>query len=160
MNIKPVTSLPMEKMEELGKLSSDCYSANFHEGLDNWISKVLARKTLSMYAEENGEIIGYIVAFPYDSSLEVPLRDKIEESIDENCIYIHDVGVKMEHRNKGVAKKLIESVFDKSKDSGLKFVLMSVQDTVEFWERFGFYIISKNIYGGVRAYKMEKKSIT
>jgi len=157
MDIKSVVDIPLEKMEELSQLSADCYSSNFHEGFDNWASKVLARKTLSMYAEEDGKLIGYIIAFPYNSGLEVPLKGKIKENIEEDCIYIHDLGVKKEYRDRGIAKRLINTVLHKASKSGLKICLISVQDTVRFWEKNGFRMISEKTYGGETSYWMEKQ---
>lgn len=112
-----------------------------------------------MYAEEGDEAIGYIIAFPYDSSLDVPLKGMIKEEFEEDCVYIHDIGVKMDFRSQGVARKLIECLFSKIRGNGMKICLISVQDTVEFWKKFGFRVVSEEIYGGEKSYKMEREAI-
>ena len=150
--------LSRKELEELGQLSSDCYSENFHEGIENWLSKAFIWPSLSIYAKED-ELIGYVISFPYNSKKEVVLKAKIKE-IPENvdCIYIHDIGVKKSHRGQGIAKKLLQIVFQEAKHHirCKKFFLTSVQNTVKFWEKFGFKTVSVTEYGGEKAFKMER----
>ena len=83
------------------------------------IRKVTERKIPQFVAIENNEIVGSVEAFPgtmcgFDS---------------DNTGYV-GIQVKKEHRQKGVAKKLLETLLFDSRNFGFKFLCLEVYSEV------------------------------
>ena len=115
--------------------------------------------------EENGEIIGSIIA--YDGSklneLRKPFLDFLkanfnfhqtpEDETEDGEYYLDNLSVSAQHQGKGVGKKLIEAMLNLAKEKGFEKVglLVDVENpsAKKLYERIGFQIVGKkDLMGG------------
>lgn len=109
-------------------------------------------------AEVNGEIVGYMLAYP--SEAEQPDYDtrKCEVSGDEPCLYIHDLCLHPDVHGKGIAKQIFSTMYELAVQK--KFTQMigiAVQESVSFWQKTGFTMLYPQTYNGEPGQYMSKK---
>lgn len=128
--IEPLTS---DFAHNVSIIEAECFSVPFKE------SDILAYLKESYWrffvARQGNEILGYI-SFTF--------------IIDE--ISICNVAVSQKYRNQGIASKLINFLFDFSRENGVKRIFLEVRESnrpaISLYEKFGFVQvgISKNHY--------------
>jgi len=98
------------------RIQETAYAANFLEGADSFVSKIAASSTTSFGAWHNGEMVGYLIAFPVDGHAGVAL-------------------------NWAVADHLLEELTLVSAHHSITaYALVSVQGSQGFWEKRGFVV--------------------
>ena len=117
----------VEKIEEL------CFSLPWTR--EQLGTAMVDERQIFLVAEDVGEILGYVsMMFVLDEA------------------YIGNVAVAPEHRRRGVASALLESLLQRAKAMGLAFVTLEVRATnmpaIALYEQFGFSVVGrrKNYY--------------
>ncbi|MBR3293065.1 MAG: ribosomal protein S18-alanine N-acetyltransferase [Oscillospiraceae bacterium] len=117
----------VEKIEEL------CFSLPWTR--EQLGTAMVDERQIFLVAEDVGEILGYVsMMFVLDEA------------------YIGNVAVAPEHRRRGVASALLESLLQRVKAMGLAFVTLEVRATnmpaIALYEQFGFSVVGrrKNYY--------------
>lgn len=116
--------------------------------------------------EDDKNIVGYVFSHP-SLLAEPPLLNKLMDKLpeDTNCLHFHDVAIHPDFRNRGHARPMVGWLINKAKEFGLTHCsLVSVNNTVGYWERFGFLTahcedIDKRIqdsYGNDAVYMIRK----
>ena len=93
--------------------------------------------------------IGYILIHPW-SNLEIPphLNTIIPQDIESSCLFIHDLCILEKYRKMGFAKILLESI-----KNIIYISLVSVNDSVSFWEKQGFQIAKSQPDISIKSYQ-------
>ncbi len=127
-------------LDHLLRIQTVAYGAFFNEPAEALLAKLMLADNSSFIAEWDGEVCGYGIAFPWKSGEPVALH-----SIDLaaptliDVMYIHDVAVDPQHHKKGIAQAMIDAMVNRATELGLmRFELVAVQDSFEFWKRNGF----------------------
>ncbi|WP_455392617.1 N-acetyltransferase family protein [[Eubacterium] cellulosolvens] len=99
-------------------------------------NNVRSRNKKALVAEEDGEIIGYMLG----AIQKRPLLFKTTHQA-----FITDAAVKRETRNQGVGTKLLESFAAWARERGMKYISLSVvpenESGIKFWQKQGFEIV-------------------
>jgi ribosomal protein S18 acetylase RimI-like enzyme len=106
-------------------------------------------------------LCGYVFAVPLPSGTVLDLKaplDALPPGAD--TLYIHDLVVAPGHRGRGLAARMVETLYDLARARGLRACeLVSVQGAAPFWERFGFARVAEFEYvPGSPATKMRRIS--
>ena len=91
-------------------------------------------------AEIGGEVCGYLLAHPWIAD-DLPELNKPLASCPRSAdtLFIHDLAILPYARGGGLASRMVRHVVAAAVGIGIrKAALISVQDTLEFWSRFGF----------------------
>jgi ribosomal protein S18 acetylase RimI-like enzyme len=108
--------------------------------------------------EIEGRPVGYGISHPWREDLGiVKLNDeKFTVPKDPDIYYIHDIAVIRDFRGKGIGSNLMTKCIETGKNLDFnKFKLVSVLNSHFLWQKFGFKIKEKIIYGQTDAYIME-----
>jgi len=93
-------------------------------------------------------LCGYVIAHPWSADRAVPLglvRTLLPEKPD--CLYIHDLAVRPSFRGRGIARLLVDRVFEFGNSLSLRTcALMAVQSSESFWSSFGFMTLERVEY--------------
>lgn len=130
-----VAVMDMLHIKELALLEKSCFSEPWSEdGFIEELSNPLAVFKVAIDTSSN-KVIGYV---------------GMHHILDEG--YITNIAVMEEYRRKGVAKKLMKSLFKYAKEKDMSFISLEVrvsnQNAVDFYENFGFKTVGtrKNFY--------------
>lgn len=127
-----------EMNRELYSYMSKLNPYNFAEGCFNneFIHKVIISNMSDfLIIEEGKEILGY--AF-----VEARKTSNLDMLVPHTFVYINDICIKEEYRNKGIGKKLLESIKNWAMIRGLEYVELNVltenKDAIKFYQKLGF----------------------
>lgn len=82
----------------------------------------------------------------------------IDEFVKDEFIHIDLIVVDEKHRNKGLAKKIIESVFEEADKENIVVTLETQNPTnVHIYKHFGFEVVKKQQYEKLTQYCMIRK---
>lgn len=126
------------------RLQETAYAANFLEGADSFAAKISASDETSFGAWHNGEMVGYLIAFPIEGHAGVALNSSTVSSVplhEAQAMYIHDLAVRPEWRGRAVADQLLAALTAASAAHAISVChLVSVQGSRGFWEKRGFVV--------------------
>ena len=100
-----------------------------YEKIGDLISHLTANTCIAYGAFEEGEIIGYIWAYPHQFR-------------EEYRMYINECTVKEEYRGRGIGEKLIRTVEERAAESGFHALYLHAEagslDAIRFYESIGY----------------------
>lgn len=92
---------------------------------------------------DGDNLAGYLFSHPYLLNQVKPLNCKLYLTGEENCLYLHDMAISPDYQGKGLTKQLFERFLFTSDKNGFESqCLVAVQNSAEFWGKFGFKRIS------------------
>jgi predicted N-acetyltransferase YhbS len=150
--IRPVRLRDIAAVSEIGSAN---YPKNYYEGEEAFASKITGYMRGCFVAEIDGEIVGYIISLPWHSGSVITPANFYTPPHNPNCLYIHDVCVKLEYRNRGIASRLIKRVLDL--DAWDRIGLVAALGSGGFWRQFGFAHILQIEYCDAAAEYMQLK---
>lgn len=145
--IRKITS---DDYKEIECIANESYSNEYYESKQSLISKIENFPPGSFVADLDG-IIGYIISFPYYLGRSFPINTEYNLAESPDCWYIHDVCVTKRFRNKSIASQLVKKVLNESWNV---VALTSVQNSIGFWNKFGFLNFKTIEYCEKEAYYM------
>lgn len=129
----------VEDVLYIHELQKQIYDSDLIESIELFYEIVTCNESL-VYTTETGEIIGYLLAHPMNST--IPLLNETIHTITHPKtryrLFIHDLAVK--YHNRGVGRKLVD-VFLKKNRNQMEILLVSVNDTMGFWKKNGFEVV-------------------
>jgi len=146
MDVRPLTS---EDLDQVLAIQVMVYPPGLQENAATFRDK-FSLKPAGLFGvfDGDGGLGGYILSHPWRAGRVVPLglaRTVLPEKAD--CLYIHDLAVRPSFRGRGIARMLVNRIFEFG--DGLSFdtyTLVAVQGSEPFWSRFGFRIMKKIEY--------------
>ena len=89
---------------------------------------------------DGDRLVAYVFSHPWHTDQVVPLdHHRTGFPDDADCLYIHDMAVARDYRGRGLARRLLDAVFNLGEQRGVPmFALVAVQDSEPFWEQWGF----------------------
>jgi len=117
-----------------------CYTEIPPETAASIQCKQSASPTTCFVAWHHGEVVGYLLALPWQLAQPPALNAEIAHlPVAPDCLYLHDLAVSPQARNQGVGRALIDTFFECLRQSGLpQASLVAVQNAAPYWQRFGF----------------------
>lgn len=141
-----------EDIPVVSDIGARSYKPSFYESDESFLSKLRGNPKGCFVVAVRGKVVGYAVTFPYYQGEVFPLNHPYAPMVYGNVHYFHDVCVCPGYRGQGYAGMLVNKAWESSR---LLKALVAVNDSEEFWKRYGFHEVRKVRYGGGRSTYME-----
>lgn len=116
-----------------------CYPPVMQEAGEVVLARMRAAGETSLVAVVNGVVQAYVFAYRSVLGAVTPLGAEFTVAAAGDTLYIHDLSVAPAAAGCGLARGLVERLRALACAQGLKHcALVSVQDSLAFWERLGF----------------------
>ncbi len=128
-----ILEMTNEHLASVVKIEQNSFTHPWSE--ESFLSELKKDSSYKFVAVENDEVIGYAV---------------MSCVLDEGSLL--DIAVDENHRRKGVANSLLESLEKRADEQGLSFITLEVrasnQNAIAFYEKSGFEVVAtrKNYY--------------
>jgi GNAT superfamily N-acetyltransferase len=135
MEIRPLTE---EDLPHVLVVQEDCYARGLLEGEETFACKLLLFPEGCLGAFADGRLVAYVFSHPWSSGEFVPLHaspGSLPETPD--CVYIHDLAVLRSWRRRGIADRLLSTLFDLAQAYRIRRVaLVAVNNSEGYWEKY------------------------
>ena len=120
-------------------IQAEAYAGYFLESADVIAQRFHLSPTTTWVAERDGQVCAYLVGCWSKVGKINPLNAPFALVENANCLYLHDLALLKVAQGFGVGKKLIRAATEHAlKNSAQALALLSVQNSKEFWQGFGF----------------------
>ena len=155
-----IEQLNANNIDDLMQLEKECFFGDLAEPKEPFlvIAKKYPKGALLLYCGE--EIVGSLFFYPY---FEGKVNDfdsaEINDSGDEDCMYLHSFSIHPDFRGKGLAHLLFDH-FDKvSLEEGYDLqALAATQSSERFWMRYDFRPVRQICHGNTLSTYMTRKT--
>lgn len=121
------------------RVQADVYSGSYLESSEAIAQRFNVSPETAWVAELHGDVCAYLVCYWSRVGKINPLNAQFQRSDDANCLYLHDLALLNSVQGFGIAKLLINVAEECAKDRAVSaMALISVQNSKQFWEKFGF----------------------
>lgn len=153
-----IRSLESADVSAVLSVQADAYLPELLESGETFARKInlFPRGCLGCFEGEN--LLGYVFSQPWYGTEIIPLDAHLSEiPALPDCYYIHDLAIRKAGRARGIGRRLIDSLFIIADSLGIqRFMLVSVQSSEPFWQRWGFVARRSFEYAaGIEATLME-----
>jgi len=95
-------------------------------------------------AGDDGKVVGYLVAYPWQRYAAPALNTQIEAPpVQTEGIYLHDLAIHPDLRGGGYTRPVVEALAAQSLAAGYnRLTLVAVNNASGFWERNGFRVMN------------------
>lgn len=138
-----VRNLNNEDLLDIMNLQKRVYSKDLQERIDVFIQilNIFPEGVLGVFEDDN--LAGYLFSHPYLLNHIKPLNSQLYLTGEENCLYLHDMVISHVYQGKGLTKQLFERFLFTAENNDFNIqCLVAVQNSAEFWGKFGFKRIS------------------
>lgn len=134
-----IRTMTIDDLAAVELVQADAYSGYFLESAEVIAQRFLLSPTTAWVAEQDGRVCAYLVAYWSNIGKVNPLNAPFSEVDNPSCLYLHDLALLTSAQGVGVAKRLVHAaVAYAEQHTVLALALLSVQNSKEFWQRFGF----------------------
>jgi GNAT superfamily N-acetyltransferase len=154
-----IRPLSKEYLTDVKNISNVCFQDAYREEISVYESIVEVFPDGVWGAFYDNQLVGYIFFHPYKYPATKPLNSMLVLNGNENCMYLHEIAVLPEYRAHRIPTQLLHN-FDKATQTHniANQSLVSVQNSIGFWEKKGFSVVRKIIKGGYKdSYLMMKQ---
>jgi ribosomal protein S18 acetylase RimI-like enzyme len=158
---EPVTSINRLNIGEIGlvqKIQKNSYKDEYLEKSHTFTRMITIYPQGCLGVSVENNFAAYIFFHPYHENEVKPLNFTLVLSEKEDCMYLHDLAVHRDYRGMGLTGILMERFDKETLLEGFHVqCLVAVQNSQEFWRKYGFkteFIIEN--YGDTQAYYMKK----
>ncbi|HEX5311604.1 GNAT family N-acetyltransferase [Aquabacterium sp.] len=144
MTIPHIRNLTTDDLSTVCEIQSACYGPAWLEPIEAFTRKLEAAPGWSWMAWVNDVPAGYLIGLPIEeiASPRLPALGSTEPIAAVHRatgFYLHDLAIAPQHRGCGVAPALFATAQQFAQSIQLRqMALVAVQDSVPFWQRFGF----------------------
>ena len=141
---RKISKMPIKKINEAAwseilKIQAEAYSQIEPESVDVLQSKWLRSPETCFVYEKAGEVVGYLLAHAWNRETPPKLYETLPSGTEGLILFLHDLAISNAAAGDGLGKKMVSHLFNIAKEAGFKQIrLVSVQDSVAFWEKQGF----------------------
>jgi ribosomal protein S18 acetylase RimI-like enzyme len=143
-----IRELDEHDFEAVLRIQANAYPAHMLEVRDVFRQKRQAFPAGCLGYAAGGELAAYVFSHPWGGRDPVSLHStSLVIPPAPDCYYIHDLAVHASVRGQGVAEKLFRRLTEIAGAIGLRtFALVAVQQSEDFWRRFGFEAVRSLTY--------------
>lgn len=153
-----VRPLVTADLPALFRIEADAYRPELRESEAAILAKLALFRAGALGCFDTDHLCGYAFALPWRAGAVIGIAQVLDALPDEpDVMYIHDMVVAPEHRQRGVASTLLAEIVRVADALHLdRFSLVAVQGSEPFWRRAGFAAAGTLEYApGVSATRME-----
>lgn len=120
-------------------IQSECYMPEAIESETAIRARLRTSPSSAWVAEDARGVCAYLVAYPSEPGKVTPLGGMFVVAAAPACLYLHDLAVSQRVAGLGIGSGLVHLALHAAREQGWQYcALVSVQDSVAFWHRFGF----------------------
>lgn len=121
------------------RIQAECYPPAMQEAAEVVMARLRAAPGTCLAAVDDGQLCAYLFAYPSRLGLVTDLGAGFTPARDPDTLYLHDLAVARRALGRGVARGMVGRLLDQARQQGLAWsALVSVQDTLAFWEGLGY----------------------
>ena len=125
-------------------IQAECYATHLNEREAVVRRRLAAAPDTAWIGVCAGEPIAYLVAYRSQLGKITRLGNDFEQSIERDCLYLHDLAVSRRARGQGAASTLAHAARRFAENARLPHLaLVSVQESRSFWEALGYRACEK-----------------
>lgn len=130
-------------------VQAQCYPPEMNESREVLSQRLLACPDTAWVAlDAQGQVGAYLVAYRSVWGKVTPLGRPFAHDAQADVLYLHDLGIGATLRGQGVAQRLIDVAREWAVVRGCRgLTLVSVNDTVPFWQRHGLEAVTVDAAG-------------
>ncbi len=123
-------------------VQAQCYEPDMNESAEVLLARFQSCPDTAWVAlDAQGQVAAYLVAYRSCLGKPTPLGHAFEHAPAADVLYLHDLAMGEALRGQGVAQRLVAHARAQAGVMGLRgLALVSVNDTVGFWQRMGFAV--------------------
>jgi len=134
-----IRAMTVNDLTAVEHIQSEAYADYFLEAADVIAQRFNLSPTTAWVAEREGQVCAYLVGYWSKIGKINPLNAPFSEVKNADCLYLHDLALLKNAQGGGVAKKLIHAATEFALSNlAQAMALLSVQNSKEFWQGFGF----------------------
>lgn len=132
--------LRADDLPALLRIQQACYDDVFIESARVYARRLGSPANCSLVIERDGRVCAYLAAYRSLFGKITPLHGDFESTQSApDTLYVHDMAVLPEVAGQGIAKALLESLWEQGRAWGLRHsALVSVQGSTDYWARHGY----------------------
>ena len=116
-----------------------CYGADFVESPAVFARRLASPAQCSRVLAQGGVVCAYLAAYRSVRGQVTPLHGAFDAKPHADTLYLHDLAVLPACAGQGLARALLQPLWDEAVAQGLRHsALVSVQGTEAFWQRHGY----------------------
>ncbi|QUX97050.1 GNAT family N-acetyltransferase [Marinomonas sp. CT5] len=150
MTTRPIQAINQNNWPEVLRIQAEVYSEIEPESLEVLQSKWQQSPSCCFvyHAEtelaeqsrpEEQNVLGYLLAHAWHSETPPKLYQILPEESHGATLFLHDLAISKHAAGRGVGSNMVTHLLDSAASSGFeKALLVSVQDSVSFWQKHGF----------------------
>lgn len=121
-------------------LQARCYPPELHDSEEAFRARLVHAPGMHFVAQDSqGELLGYIVAHPWQKLAPPPVDMVMAEPPIREVCYVHDLSVSPDCAGQGIGQRLFEAMRDAALENGLeRSELTAVRGAHSFWARHGY----------------------
>lgn len=136
LNIRLMTA---EDIPSVIAIQAECYTAEAIESESIFHARLATSAHSAWVAEGERGICAYLVAYPSQLGKVTPLGGNFDIPEMPTTLYLHDLAVSQRVAGQGVGTQLVRFALGAGRERGLlASSLVSIQDSVAFWQRHGY----------------------
>jgi GNAT superfamily N-acetyltransferase len=136
-NIRPMSINDLAAIE---LIQSEAYAGYFLESAEVLAQRFTLSPATAWVAECEDEVFAYLVGYWSAVGKINPLNAPFGLVENADCLYLHDLALLKSAQGFGLGKKLIQSATEHaSQNAARAMALLSVQNSKDFWQKFGFF---------------------
>lgn len=134
-----IRSMTLTDLVAIEHIQAEAYAGYFLESAEVIAQRFHLSPTTAWVAESEGLVCAYLVGYWSKVGKINPLNAPFIAVEDANCLYLHDLALLKAAQGFGMGKHLIQAAIECAfRSSAQAIALLSVQNSKEYWQRFGF----------------------
>jgi ribosomal protein S18 acetylase RimI-like enzyme len=130
------------------EIQQEAYYSIEPESLEVLKSKWKVSPTTCFVFVEDNQVLAYCLSHPWEENAAPDLNTELHVSPESDGIFIHDIAVRKNSREKGIGSMLFYFLTRSLRENNFRFLsLVSIQESLPFWQKLGFQkaAIHKNL---------------
>lgn len=145
MLLRPM--LPTD-LDAVLRIQAACYPAPMQEPAAVVAARIAAARDTCLVGSDERGVHGYLFAYPSCLGLVTDLNASFSVAHQPDTLYLHDLAIAPCALGRGLARALVDDALRLARRLGLPHAaLVSVQDSVRFWEALGWRVASTHDTG-------------
>lgn len=134
-----IRSMSQNDLQAVEVIQADAYAGYFLESAEVIAQRFSISPTTAWIAESEGLAVAYLVGYWSKVGKINPLNSPFSFVENPDCLYLHDLALLKSVQGFGVARRLVKTATEYAlNNSAQTIALLSVQNSKEFWQGFGF----------------------
>jgi ribosomal protein S18 acetylase RimI-like enzyme len=137
-----IRSMATTDIDAVLAIQAEAYSDDVLEGASVIAARLATAPDTAWVAQSEQGVQAYLVTYPSRLGSMTPLGENFQCATHPDCLYLHDLAVAPAANGAGMGQALIHEAIRYAEGQGYPFsALISVQNSVRFWQRQGFRVV-------------------